>query len=758
MTRKRILIVEDETLIAADLAGRLEKLGYEVSGIATGGAEALSTAAENPPDAVLMDITLSDEMNGIDAAAELHGRRGIPVIYLTAHADIPTLTRARETEPHGILLKPIRDIDLMSALETAIQRHSLEVRLRASEEKYRRMVEGISDVIYEVGVEGTISYISPAITAILGHSPEEITGENFLRFFHQDDLARLKMDFDRSLAGNTRPDEYRVIARDGSIRWVRIFDTPVRTEEGVIGLRGVLTDITDIMDARESMRRSEERYRILSEISTDAASSLRLNPDGCFEREWSAGRFIETMGYALDRLDSFEKWLTIVHPDDIHLFKNALPGLMQGHVKTVEARVYAADGSLKWIRDTVFPYWDEKEGRVVRLVSAVQDITARKEAEQSLEDEKLRLATTIRDIADGIITVDRGGSITLFNPAAEAITGWTFGEAAGKSPADIFRLYQAETEEVIPDLFEGLLEGKEGNAALRRARLVARDGAEKQIEFSTTALHERFDLPAGAVLVMRDITGRMKLENELQKARKLESVGELAGGIAHDFNNMLTTVLGNVSLAKMHTEERAEARRYLENAERAIAQARELTQQLLTFARGGEPIKERIDIAGLVREAASICLDGRGVLCEFDMPDDLGDIMADRGQMRQVIQNLAINAEQAMPEGGKVRFSATRAVIGPGSGLPIPSGEYILLIVEDSGVGIPKTLRERVFDPYFSTKQKGSGLGLSIVYSIVKKHGGTILLDSEVGAGTRFHVYLPALISEESNERRKARR
>nr|MBP7605297.1 response regulator [Spirochaetota bacterium] len=134
MTRKRILIVEDETLIAADLAGRLEKLGYEVSGIATGGAEALSTAAENPPDAVLMDITLSDEMNGIDAAAELHGRRGIPVIYLTAHADIPTLTRARETEPHGILLKPIRDIDLMSALETAIQRHSLEVRLRASEE------------------------------------------------------------------------------------------------------------------------------------------------------------------------------------------------------------------------------------------------------------------------------------------------------------------------------------------------------------------------------------------------------------------------------------------------------------------------------------------------------------------------------------------------------------------------------------------------------------------------------------------------
>ena len=754
MAKKRILIVEDESLIAFDLATRLRRTGYEVTDIAFEGSEALLKAAESPPDAVLMDISLPGVMNGIDVAAELYGRRGIPVVYLTAHADSATLTRARETEPHGILLKPVRDIDLISAIETALQRHSLELRLKASEEKYRRMVEGIRDVIYEVDVEGTVLYVSPAITPILLYTPEEIVGHDFLKFFHEDDLERLRYDFNRAVAGDSKPEEYRAISANGSVHWVRIFDTPVMEQERVTGLRGVLTEVSDIIDARESLRKSEERYRVLSEISTDAASSLRLNPDGRFEREWSAGKLIGAMGYSLDRLDTIEKWLTIVHPDDIHLFKNAFYGLLKGKVSSVEARVYAADGRLKWIRDTVFPYWDEREGRVVRLVSAVQDITARKEAEQKLEDEKLRLAITIRDIADGIITVDRDGLVTLLNPAAESITGWTDGEAIGRSIGETLRLYDADTDGPAYDPFEGLSAEDDGTGMLRQARLVARDGVEKRVEYSTTTLYERFDLPAGAVIVMRDITGRMKLENELQKARKLESVGELAGGIAHDFNNMLTTVLGNVSLAKTNLDEQAHARRYLENAERAIAQARELTRQLLTFARGGEPVKEPVDIGELVREAAAICLDGRGVLCEFDIPDRPGEVMADRGQMRQVIQNLAINAEQAMPDGGRVIFRAARVMVGPDSSLPLPDGEFVVLTVQDSGVGIPKTLRDRVFDPYFSTKQKGGGLGLSIVYSIVKKHGGMVLLESEVGAGSRFHVYLPALDRvEKSGER-----
>jgi len=243
MAKKRILIVEDESLIAFDLATRLRRTGYEVTDIAFEGSEALLKAAESPPDAVLMDISLPGVMNGIDVAAELYGRRGIPVVYLTAHADSATLTRARETEPHGILLKPVRDIDLISAIETALQRHSLELRLKASEEKYRRMVEGIRDVIYEVDVEGTVLYVSPAITPILLYTPEEIVGHDFLKFFHEDDLERLRYDFNRAVAGDSKPEEYRAISANGSVHWVRIFDTPVMEQERVTGLRGVLTEV-----------------------------------------------------------------------------------------------------------------------------------------------------------------------------------------------------------------------------------------------------------------------------------------------------------------------------------------------------------------------------------------------------------------------------------------------------------------------------------------------------------------------------------
>ncbi len=758
MTGKRILIVEDEAVVAADLAQRIEKLGYEVIGIAISGEEALSKAAGAAPDIVLMDISLRGEINGIEAAAGIYGRYGIPVVYLTANADPATLKRARETEPHGILLKPIRDLDLFSALETALQRHSLESRLKASEEKYRRMVENISDVIYEVDTEGRVGYVSPAITGILGYSAEEIIGESYLRFFHDDDIACLKNYFNESMDGNSKPGEFRIVAKNGDIRWVRILDRAVRVNGHITGLRGVLTDITDIIETRESLRKSEERYRVLSEITTDAASSLRLNPDGSFEREWSAGTFIQTMGYRPGQLGSFDSWIEIVHPDDIHLFKKAITELLKGTIQSVEVKVFAADGSLRWIRDTVFPYWDETEKRVVRLVSAVQDITARKKAEHDLEAERAILSVTIRDIADGIMTVDKDGVVVLFNPAVESLTGWSFDEAAGRRTVELLKIIDEHTDTAVEEPFEALSEGPESTRPLKRGRLIARDGTAKTVEYSATTLRERFDMPAGAVLVIRDITERARLENELRKAQKLESIGELAGGIAHDFNNLLTTILGNVSLARIRSEEKAKTQRYLENAEKAIAQAREITGQLLTFARGGEPIKKAVDIGSLVRETADVCLDGRDVLGEFDMPEDLGEVMADAGQMKQVIQNLAINAEQAMPDGGVVRFTARRVEIGEGNALPVAPGDYIRISVEDTGVGIPRSLRERAFDPYFSTKQKGSGLGLAIVYSIVKKHGGTIVLDSEEGSGSRFQVYLPAADIKQKNKTRGGRR
>ncbi len=243
-----------------------------------------------------------------------------------------------------------------------------------------------------------------------------------------------------------------------------------------------------------------------------------------------------------------------------------------------------------------------------------------------------------------------------------------------------------------------------------------------------------------------EITERKQLEEERQKAARLESVGTLAGGIAHDFNNLLTAITGYIGLAKrsvqMGEAEKASSR--LVEAEHASMRARDLTQQLLTFARSGAPVRTVASIAQLIRDSATFALRGSNVRCDFFLPDDLWPVEVDEGQMNQVISNFVINADEAMPEGGVLTISTREAVIGARSRLPLDKGKYIEIIVEDQGTGIRKEHLDRIFDPYFTTKQKGSGLGLATTYSIVKNHDGYIIAQSKLGVGTTFHIYLPA--------------
>jgi CheY-like chemotaxis protein len=241
--------------------------------------------------------------------------------------------------------------------------------------------------------------------------------------------------------------------------------------------------------------------------------------------------------------------------------------------------------------------------------------------------------------------------------------------------------------------------------------------------------------------VFRDITERQKMEEELVRAQKLESLGNLAGGIAHDFNNILTAILSNSNLAKMYAQDNRITDR-LTKVEKASLQARELTQQLLTFSKGGAPIKKPTSIAGLIKDSVSFALRGSNVRCHFYIPDGLWSVDIDEGQISQVINNLIINADQAMPEGGIIQVEVENVSLQENL-LPI-RGNYVKLSITDHGVGIPQNYIQKIFDPYFSTKQKGSGLGLSTSYSIIKNHDGYIDVGSEVGVGSTFHVYLPA--------------
>ncbi|HWP49288.1 MAG TPA: GAF domain-containing protein [Candidatus Limnocylindrales bacterium] len=246
--------------------------------------------------------------------------------------------------------------------------------------------------------------------------------------------------------------------------------------------------------------------------------------------------------------------------------------------------------------------------------------------------------------------------------------------------------------------------------------------------------------------IATDITDRKKMEAELLKAQKLESIGVLAGGIAHDFNNILTAILLNISLAKMKVDPEGEIFKNLDEAEKASLRAKDLTQQLLTFSKGGAPIKKTASIAELVKDSANFALRGSNVRCEFSIPEDLWLVEVDKGQMSQVIHNLILNAQQAMPEGGIIKVTAENKMVGVEGEqeLPLPMGPYIKLSIQDEGTGIPAEHLPKIFDPYFTTKQKGSGLGLATTYSIIKRHGGYIGVESKLGVGTTFSIYLPA--------------
>jgi signal transduction histidine kinase/CheY-like chemotaxis protein len=285
-----------------------------------------------------------------------------------------------------------------------------------------------------------------------------------------------------------------------------------------------------------------------------------------------------------------------------------------------------------------------------------------------------------------------------------------------------------------------------GPAVSRRSPVVvvSRHGRERVVVLTGAPIHDHADNIIGAVLVFRDITENRKLEAELNKASKLESVGLLAGGIAHNFNNILTSIVGNISLAKMLVPPESPIQERLEKAEQSCLRAKEMTGQLLTFARGGAPIKRIRAVPQLLEESCEIAVLGSNVRCEFTCAPDLRPVEVDQGQFTQVLNNLLLNAVQAMPAGGTIQVRAENVPAGTRPGLPSTGADYITISIEDHGPGIAPEHLSRVFDPFFTTKHKGRGLGLATAYSIVRKHDGLIEVESQLDRGATFHIYLPA--------------
>jgi PAS domain S-box-containing protein len=404
-----------------------------------------------------------------------------------------------------------------------------------------------------------------------------------------------------------------------------------------------------------------------------------------------------------------------------------------------EWMVRKKDGEVFWVEISLQSTY--LEGRK-QILAVMRNTHLRKMAQQDLASEKERLAVTLRCIGDGVITTDDRGRIVLMNKVAESLTGWRQHEAAGRLFPDVFHIIHQKTGERCDNPVDEVLASGETINLASDTVLIAKDGSRKVIADSGAPIRDPQSAVIGSVIVFRDVTEEKRMEEELFKVKKLESVGVLAGGIAHDFNNILVGILGNISLARQCLSDPEQADAMLLNTEKAAMRAKDLTAQLLTFSRGGEPVIQTASIGPIITESSEFALRGSNIKIIFNIPVDLWLVNADTGQIGQVIQNIVLNAKQAIPAEGTVEITCFNCA-DCGNGAESLRERCVRIMISDNGPGIPDEILGKIFDPYFTTKDDGSGLGLSICHSIIKKHNGAITVESKPGKGTVFTIQLP---------------
>ncbi|TAK03081.1 MAG: PAS domain S-box protein [Candidatus Manganitrophaceae bacterium] len=503
--------------------------------------------------------------------------------------------------------------------------------------------------------------------------------------------------------------------------------------------RSAQEEIAERKRIEETLNQREKHFRALIEQSSDGI--VLVTASGLIV--YASPSTSRLLGYAVEEFIG-RNALDLIHSEDRERNEEMLSFLVRrpGGRVTMEYRIQHKDGSWRWMEGIGTNLFEEPS--VGAIVINYRDMTDRKRGEEALAAEKERLAVTLGSIGDGVIATDVTGRVLFINRTAEELSGWFQEEAVGRPLSEVFHIVHEKSRADCENPVEKVLATGQVVALANHTVLIAKDGREHAIADSGAPIRNREGRIIGVVLVFRDVTEKQRMQEELLRASTLESVGLLAGGVAHDFNNLLTAILGNLSLAMLSLDERSEIYERLGQAEKASMRARDLAQQLLTFAKGGAPVKKTASMVDLLQDSADFVVRGSNVRCEFSIQENLWPVEVDEGQVGQVIHNLILNAQQSMPEGGIIQIGAENKTIEEVKGLPLKGRDYIHITIRDFGIGIPKEHLSKIFDPYFTTKQKGSGLGLSTSYSIIKKHDGTMTVDSELGKGSTFSIYLPA--------------
>ena len=630
------------------------------------------------------------------------------------------------------------------------ERKLVEKALRKNRESLKITLQTISDAVIATDADGKVTHMNRVAEELTGYSLEEAADHPLCSVFNivnaqtrdsaENNAAKVIQT--GAIVGVAK--HTMIISKYGTEHQIIDSRAPICTADGnIVGVVIVFRDITD--DCR--MRGELDRLSVAVAQSIDGIAVADMDGNIKFANPaWA-----QMHGYRVEELPG--KHLSSFHTQeqlqqDVNPFNERVLQVGAHHGEIGHVR---KDGSTFPTLMTTALLKDEA-GNPIGLVGTARDITERKLAEEDLRKSKEQFQALVESSSDWIWEVNRNGVYTYVSPKVEEILEYKPEEVVGKTPFDLMPPEEAER---IAATFKRLIGRREPIVALENVNL-HKDGRRVVLETSGVPVLDSAGNVQGYRGVDRDITLRKKTEEGLQRMQRLESIGTLAGGIAHDFNNILMGLFGNISIAKGKLSKDHPAFKSLEKAEQAMDSATHLTSQLMTFAKGGEPVKKDVSLGELVGEVSRFHLSGSNVMLVFEQAEDLWMAEVDKGQVQQVFSNLTINANQAMPDGGHFYITLENTNI-PENAMPgLNQGRYIKVTVQDEGIGIDKKHLDRIFELYFSTRQTGSGLGLAMVYSIVNKHGGHISADSELGKGTTFTLYLPASESQRLPETKQS--
>jgi len=536
-------------------------------------------------------------------------------------------------------------------------------------------------------------------------------------------------------------------------RWFDITIDPIADEKGSLtGGVHIIRDITARKLMEREFKESEQRFRSIAESSPMAV--LMYQDDRWIYVNPGAERI---SGYSVDELKNMNFW-DIVHPDYREIVRQRGQARQMGESAhtSYEFKIITKHGEEKWVYLTGGSIeWEGKHAGIITVI----DITPRKQMEQALKESEEKYRNILEDIEDGYYETDKTGKLTFANKSLYRILGYPSKDLLGKS-GRVFM--DGESLEKVRQVFKRVYVTGEPEKGFDW-EMTRKDGSKRAIETSISLISDAEGRKVGFRGMVRDITDRKRmeeLERQLLHAQKLEAIGTLAGGIAHDFNNILTAILGNISLVKTYLETNGKIYEKVCNAEEAALKARKLVRRILSFSRQDIGKRRSVDMASLVDETLEMLRATIPATIEIhkDLDYKAGLVDADPSLLEQVLMNLCTNALHAMgSKGGMLDVRLKRVYVGGDSPLlthGLLSGAHVVLQVRDTGSGISPEIKDRIFDPYFTTKDvgEGSGLGLAIVNGIVRKYGGAVTVDSVLGKGSSFNVYLPVTDAREEPE------